>query len=180
MSRETRRTRSGGRPAPDEAQLEDAPTPQPEREERRLERPVDDPRQLSRDDWKAIVQRAGKQSLEHSITDLAAALAYYSFLAIPAALLTVFGLLGLFAPESTLQTIATKLAGIGPGQANEFLGGAIQRLGGNPGQTIPMTVVGFVLALSAEVNAEVERSRELRLGEPAERELQLPPREEPA
>jgi membrane protein len=34
----------------------------------------------------------------------------------------------------------------------------------------------LALLLGAEVNAEVERSRELRAGEPAEAEIQAPPR----
>ena len=60
------------------------PTPQPEHGERRLADPgLTD---LSRRDFKAIVIRAGKEALNDQITDLAAALAYYSFLAIPSIL----------------------------------------------------------------------------------------------
>ena len=39
------------------------------------------------------------------------------------------------------------------------------------------SVYESLLELHAEVNAEAERSRELRQGEPAERELQAPPKE---
>jgi membrane protein len=35
---------------------------------------------------------------------------------------------------------------------------------------------GLALLFGAEINAETERSRELRRGEPAERELQAPPK----
>jgi membrane protein len=37
-------------------------------------------------------------------------------------------------------------------------------------------LAAIALLLGAEINAETERSRELRAGEPAERELQLPSR----
>jgi membrane protein len=37
-------------------------------------------------------------------------------------------------------------------------------------------LTGLALLFGAEVNAEAERSRELRLGEPAERDLQVPAR----
>ena len=39
---------------------------------------------------------------------------------------------------------------------------------------IPIALSACTLLLGAEINAEAERSRELRLGEPAERELQAP------
>jgi hypothetical protein len=52
---------------------------------------------LSFRDYKAIVVRAGEQAVAHGITDLAAAVAYYSFLAIPAVLLFAVGLFSLFA-----------------------------------------------------------------------------------
>lgn len=41
--------------------------------------------------YKATVVRAGKKALDDQITDSAAALAYYSFLAVPALLLVAVG-----------------------------------------------------------------------------------------
>jgi membrane protein len=38
-------------------------------------------------------------------------------------------------------------------------------------------ISGLALLFGAEVNAEAERSRELRRGEPAEAELQAPPKD---
>jgi uncharacterized BrkB/YihY/UPF0761 family membrane protein len=76
-------------------ETEEAPTPQPEQRERELPDPgLTD---LSFRDYKAIVVRAGEQAVAHGITDLAAAVAYYSFLAIPAVLLFAVGLFSLFA-----------------------------------------------------------------------------------
>ena len=62
-----------GRPMPDEA-----PEPQPEHDEPRLEDPG--PTDLSKRDYVAIVKRALKQANDDHITNLAAALAYYAFL----------------------------------------------------------------------------------------------------
>ena len=39
-----------------------------------------------------------------------------------------------------------------------------------------MWITNIVLLFGAEVNAEVERGRELQAGQPAEEEIQLPPR----
>ena len=40
-------------------------------------------------------------------------------------------------------------------------------------------ISNIALLLGAELNAELERGRELEAGEPAESELQLPPRDDP-
>ena len=85
-------------------ETKEAPTPQPEQREPELSDPgLTD---LSARDYKAIVVRSAKQALAHGITDLAAALAYYSFLAIPSVLLVALGLFSLFAsPESISSQI---------------------------------------------------------------------------
>src|SRR4051795_12715005 len=93
----------------------DTPTPQPEQREPELRDPgLTD---LSSRDHKAIVVRAGKQALGHGITDLAAALAYYSFLAIPAVLLVAVGLFSLLAGPDTVTSLVDQLGKIMPGQA---------------------------------------------------------------
>src|SRR6266545_748757 len=57
--------RDGGRPLPDEAELGEEPTPQPERTEPSLESPR--LRDFSLADWKAIVIRAGKEFLAGNV-----------------------------------------------------------------------------------------------------------------
>src|SRR5690242_15005635 len=78
------------RPLPDEA-----PEPQPEREEPRLADPR--PADLSKRDYMAILRRALKRFNQDHMTNIAAALAYYAFLAIPSALLIAVGVFGLLA-----------------------------------------------------------------------------------
>jgi membrane protein len=94
---------------------EDAPEPQPEREEPTLADPT--PTGLSKRDYFAIVRRAFKEAANDHITNLAAALAYYAFLAIPSALLVAVGLFSLFADADTVTTLVDKLDTVLPPEA---------------------------------------------------------------
>lgn len=129
-----------GRPLPDEA-----PEPQPEHDEPRLEDPG--PTDLSRRDYVAIVKRALKQANEDHITSLAAALAYYAFLSIPAVLLIAAGLFGLLAGPDAVTTLIDKLNGIVPSQASSLLKDSLQRLTQKQGTSITLIAVGGVFAL---------------------------------
>ena len=51
----------------------------------------------SKPSFRTLLVRAGKSALADQITDSAAALAYYTFLAIPAALIVALGIFGLVA-----------------------------------------------------------------------------------
>src|SRR5262245_24094983 len=73
--------RSGG----EEGSASTSTLPRPERDEPRLADPgLTD---LSGRDWRAIFQRAGKESLDDQVPMIASALAYSSFFAIPSLLL---------------------------------------------------------------------------------------------
>jgi membrane protein len=135
------------------------PTPQPER----LEPTVSDPglRDLSTRDYKAILIRAGKKSLADGVTDLAAALAYYSFLAIPAVLLVAVGLFTLIASPDGITTLMDKLGEVAPSQTTELLGDSLRRLDENQSSSIVMTLVGFVLALWTSTGAMTSFMRAL-------------------
>src|SRR5438309_1681518 len=90
------------RPVPDEA-----PQPQPEHHEPRLEEPS--PTDLSKRDYLAILRRAfGKFNQDH-MPNIAAALAYYAFLAIPSALLIAVGIFSLVAGPDAISTLIGKL-----------------------------------------------------------------------
>jgi membrane protein len=132
----------------DEANVSDeaeAPTPQPEQREPEVRDPgLTD---LSFRDYRAIVIRAGKRALGHGITDLAAALAYYSFLAIPAVLLVAVGLFSLFASEDAITTMIDKLGTVVPSQTTQLLEDSLRRMNENKGGSLVMAIVGFVLAL---------------------------------
>jgi membrane protein len=137
--------RTHGRPLPDEALLDEEPTPQPERGESRLEDPG--LRDLSFKDWRAIVVRAGKEFLDDNATMLASALAYSAFFAIPSVLLVVVGLFTLVTGPGTITSLMNHFGHVMPSQATSLLGDSLRRLDAHPAQSVVMTAVGFVLAI---------------------------------
>ena len=125
---------------------EEAPQPQPEHDEPKLQDPS--PTELSLRDYRAIVVRAGKEALDDHITNLAAAIAYYSFLAIPSLLLVAVGAFSLFASPEAIGTITEKLAGIVPREALTLIDDSLRRVTENNASSgIVMAVVGLVLAV---------------------------------
>jgi membrane protein len=129
------------------AQPSPQPTkPQPERDEPRLADPS--PTDLSKRDYLAILVRAAKESMADHITNLAAALAYYAFLAIPAALLVAVGVFGLVADESAVTTIINRLEGVAPQEALTLLRDSLTRITESQSSSgITLIVVGSILAL---------------------------------
>ena len=123
-----------GRPPPDEAPLDD----------------VDEQQVGVRDlrfrDYGAIFKRAGRAALEDQITDTAAAVAYYSFLAIPALLLVSVGVFSIFAGPSAIETIIDKLGSVMPAESVALLENALNRTT-REGGGLTMIVVGGLVAL---------------------------------
>jgi membrane protein len=129
----------------DDGVPEGAPTPQPERREPRIEDPG--LTELSKRDWKAVVIRAGKEGLDDQITDVAAALAYYAFMAIPATLLVTVGLFGVFAGPDTVNSMMDNLRGVVPGDAISLLDDSLTRITENKNGGVIMALLGLLLAL---------------------------------
>jgi membrane protein len=128
------------RPLPDEA-----PTPQPEHDEPRHADPgVSD---LTRSDYVAIVKRAFKEFNADHMTNIAAALAYYAFLTIPAVLLVAVGVFSLVAGPHAITTLIGKLHGIVPGQATSLLDSSLRTMTHQKGTGITVLSIGGVLAL---------------------------------
>jgi membrane protein len=127
-------------------QAEAGPQPQPEQDEPRLADP--EPTDLSKRDWLAVFVRAGKEALQDHVTNLAAALAYYAFLAIPSLLLVVVGVFSLVADEDGVNTIIERLQGVVPQEALTLIEDTLTRVTETAaGSGIAMTIVGSVLAL---------------------------------
>jgi membrane protein len=121
-----------------------APAPQPERQETLLVDPR--LRDLSARDWKAIVVRAVKEARKDFVTDIAAALAYYAFLAIPSVLLVAVGVFGVFAGPGTIESMLDRLGQVVPSEAIDLLRGSLTRAIQNERGSLALIVVGFVLA----------------------------------
>jgi membrane protein len=133
-------TRGGERPPADEA-----PEPQPEREEPRLADPG--PTDLSRRDYLAILRRAGKESMDDHITNLAAALAYYAFLAIPSALLVALGVFSLVADAGTVTSVVEKLGKVMPGQATKLVEDSLTTMTQKQATGVTIIGIGGLLAV---------------------------------
>ena len=130
-------------PARDDA--DGATLPQPERRETRLADPgITD---LSKRDYVAIVRRAAKRSSNDHITNLAAALAYYAFLAIPSVLLVVVGVFSLVASSSDVTTVVDKLGTIMPAQATSLIEQSLTNMTQKQGAGIALIGVGGLLAV---------------------------------
>ena len=137
--------REEGRPPPDEAPVEDAPQPQPEVREDRLHDP--EPTDLSKRDYVAILKRSLKEANNDHIPNLAAALAYYAFLAIPSALLLAAGIFSLLAGPHAVSTIVDKLGTIIPGQAQTLLSDSLRRMTQRQATGATIAGIGGALAL---------------------------------
>jgi membrane protein len=128
--------------------------PQPETGEPRLHNPgLFD---FSPRDHVAIVKRAARSAMADQITDSAAALAYYTFLAIPATLLVALGAFGLIASPQDVSGLMDRLQGTVPNEVITLLRQSLTRITQSGGGSVTAVVIGFVLALwtlSGSMNA---------------------------
>ena len=126
--------------------MREAPTPQPEQEEPRLRDPGLG--SLSARDYRAVFVRAAKEALNDHLTNLAAALAYYAFLAIPSLLLVAVGAFSLFAGPNAVSELVDRLSGVMPREAVTLVNDALRRLTEQQASTgVTMAAVGLILAI---------------------------------
>jgi membrane protein len=128
-----------------QAEAADKPAPQPER----TEPPLVDPglADLSKRDYLAIMVRGFKEAMSDNVTNLAAAVAYYLFLAIPSALLVALGAFSLLAGPSAIQTLMSHLSTVMPASAVALLRSSLTRTTQAHSGGLIMIVVGLLLAL---------------------------------
>jgi membrane protein len=125
--------------------LGDTPQPQPEHAEPTIRDP--DVSDLSRRDYIAVFKRSVRESMDDHITNFAAALAYYAFLAIPSALLIAVGIFGLVASPQDVGSLVDNLAGIVPGDVQTLITDSLTNMTQKPSTGVVALVVGSVLAL---------------------------------
>ena len=97
--------------------------------------------------WKDVVVRAAKKAKADAVTDIAAALAYYAFLAIPAVLLVAVGVFSQAAGPDTIESMLERLEGVVPDEVITLLEDSLTRVTQNQNGGIALIVVGFLLAL---------------------------------
>jgi membrane protein len=124
---------------------EKAPQPQPEHHEPRLQDPT--PTQLSWRDYLAIIKRAGKETMDDNVPALAAALAYYAFLAIPSALLVAVGTFSLVAGPDTVNSMMDTVGKVMPAQATDLLRQSLTNMTKNHATGITLIGLGGLLAI---------------------------------
>ena len=96
--------------------------------------------------WWPVLKRTFKEFKEDNLTDWAAALTYYSVLAIFPAMIVLVSVLGLVG-ESATQPLIDNLGTVAPGPAKEIFTSAIKNLQGDQGAAGVLFVVGLLAAL---------------------------------
>jgi len=94
-----------------------------------------------------LLKRAFKEFNSNNLTSVAAALAYYAFLAIPSVLLVAVGIFGLVSNPSGASTLVDRLSSVMPEQAQALLRDSLARLTNDKGTGVTILLVGLVLAL---------------------------------
>jgi len=123
------------------------------RAEGKAQHPVPGLFDLSFRDWRPVFVRACKGFLADNGTMLASALAYSTFLAIPAVLLVVVGAFTLLVGPQTISSLMEHFSQVMPAEATSLLGSSLHRLDQHPATGITMTIVGLVLAVWATTGA---------------------------
>ncbi|MFF3330523.1 YihY/virulence factor BrkB family protein [Streptomyces sp. NPDC002888] len=120
--------------------------PQTERLAQAEQRAPDQPTQLPRQSWMAVLKGTVKEFKDDELTDRAAALTYYGVLAMFPALLVLVSLLGI-AGKSATDQVLDNIRTLAPGSARDIISDAVQQLQGRGGIGSIMAVVGLVLAV---------------------------------
>ncbi|MFF6807050.1 YhjD/YihY/BrkB family envelope integrity protein [Streptomyces sp. NPDC012616] len=129
---------------PDEHVEERAHTAGPD--EQVEERAPDSPTDLPKHSWKAVLRGTLKEFKKDELTDRAAALTYYSILALFPALLALVSLLGIIGRSAT-QQVLDNIQKLAPGPAQDILRNAVQQMQDGSGLGSVMAIVGLVLAV---------------------------------
>ena len=106
-----------------------------------------DLRDLSARDYVGVVYRGIRRALADNVTNLAAAVAYYAFLAIPSALLVAVGAFSVFAGPDAINNVLDHLSPVMPASAVNLIGDTLTRTTQAQSGGLVMIVVGFLLAL---------------------------------
>ena len=106
----------------------------------------DQPTDLPRRAWPAVLKRTAREFSGDHLTDLAAALTYYGVLAIFPMLVAIVSLLGLLGPSVT-NSLIHNLGSVAPGAAKQILTNAIKNIQHSQGAAGVAFVVGLAAAM---------------------------------
>jgi len=108
--------------------------------------PPEEPTDLGARGWWAALKRTFREFKEDNLSDRAAALTYYSVLAIFPALIVLVSILGLVG-ESATKPLIDNLGTVAPGPAKQIFTDAIKNLQGDQGAAGVVFVIGLLGAL---------------------------------
>jgi membrane protein len=111
-------------------------------------RAPDSPGELGGTSKKDTIKRTFKEFSADNMTDWAAALTYYSVLAIFPAIIALVSIVGLVG-DSVTQTLLDNVGKVAPGPAKDILTSAIENLASSKGAAGVAFVVGLALALNS-------------------------------
>ena len=106
----------------------------------------EEPSDLSASSWRGVLRRTVREFREDNLTDLAAALTYYSVLSIFTALIALVSILGLIG-DSAIDPLLDNIRELAPGPARDIATNAIENLQSNRGSAGLVFVVGVAVAL---------------------------------
>jgi membrane protein len=104
-------------------------------------------RGMSFGDYRAVVREVFKQTQQDHLPNLAQAVAYNAFIAIPAALLVALSVFTLAADAGTVQSLLDRLSGVLPPEAIRLVGDSLTRQVNNSSSSVVMLVIGVLVAL---------------------------------
>src|SRR3954463_12041128 len=106
----------------------------------------DDPTDLPRSSWPAILKRTLKQFSDDQLTTWAAALTYFGVLSLFPMLLALVSLLGVIGP-SAIQPLLDNLGSVAPGPAKDILTNVLNSLQSNKGGSTVALIIGLAAAI---------------------------------
>jgi membrane protein len=106
----------------------------------------DKPTDLPKRSWGAVLKGTLKEFKKDELADRAAALTYYSILALFPALLALISLLGVVG-QSASQQVLDNIQNLAPGAARDVLSSAVRQMQGSAGIGSVMAIVGLLLAV---------------------------------
>src|SRR3954451_12304102 len=106
----------------------------------------DQPTDLPKESWPAILKRTFKQFGEDQLTTWAAALTYFGVLSLFPMMLALVSVLGVIGPSAT-QPLLDNLSSVAPGPAKDILTNVLTSLQSNKGGSTVALIIGIVAAI---------------------------------
>jgi membrane protein len=106
----------------------------------------DNPTDLPKEAWPAILKRTFKQFTEDQLTTWAAALTYFGVLSLFPMILALVSVLGVIGPSAT-QPLLDQLSTVAPGPAKDILTNVLTSLESNQGGSTIALIIGLAAAI---------------------------------